>query len=366
MDRVIIPNSSSTPGFRRNRISVVKKAMVKGSIFLVLLMVTTSVLNSIFILKTDHRAKLLEGLYNHTGDAYDVVLMGSSHMNGAIDPNILWNQYGLTSFNYATGGQPIDVTYYLLKEVLKNHPNPIVVVDLYYLGLTDEYGDEGYVSNALDNMKLSMNKLEAIINCTPYKDRMGYLFPILKYHDRWKELTKADFFYDSSSDYYAKGFESGTTNYGKADTSSGSPTETVNLPPKTQEYLNKIIDLSKEKGFKLIFTNTPYDYNSTDSNWVKEQAKMFNKVAEIAKNNNIPFIDYCGKMKDIGFDFKADMNNSSHVNIWGASKITMDFGKFLKENYKLVDHHNDIKYSQWNSDYRHSQAASILIPKKSS
>ena len=344
-----------------------KKAMVKGSIFIVLLMIIISVLNSIFILKTDHRAKLLEGLYKHTGDAYDVVLMGSSHMNGAIDPNILWNQYGLTSFNYATGGQPIDVTYYLLKEVLKKHPKPIVVVDLYYLGLTDEYGDEGYVSNALDNMKFSMNKLEAIINCTPPKDRINYLFPILKYHDRWKELKITDFLYDSSSDYYTKGFESGTINYGKDDTSGGgSTTGTVDLPPKTQEYLNKIIDLSKEKGFKLIFTNAPYDYNSTDSNWVKEQAKMFNKVEDIAKENHIPFINYCNKMSEIGFDFRTDMNNSSHVNIWGASKITIDFGKYLEENYKLVDHRKDTQYSQWNLDYMHSQAASISIQKKSS
>ncbi|MDP4160039.1 MAG: hypothetical protein Q8911_09825, partial [Bacillota bacterium] len=329
---------------------MVKRVMVKGTIFLVLLLVIISGLNSIFVLKTDHRAKLIEGLYNHTGNAYDVVLMGSSHMNGAIDPNILWNQYGVTSFNYATGGQPVDVTYYLLKEVLKTHPNPIVVVDLYYLGLKDEYGDEGYVSNALDNMRFSMNKLKAIINCTPLKDRVGYLFPIIKYHDRWKELTAADLFYDSSSEYYAKGFESGTSNYGKDDSSLGSTTGTVDLPPKTEEYLNKIIDLSKENGFKLVFTNTPYDYNITDSNWMKEQAKMFNRVAEIAEDNNIPFINYCDKMNEIGFDFKTDMNNYGHVNIWGASKITMDFGRFLKDTYQLVDHHSDNKYSQWNLD----------------
>ncbi|MDP4159591.1 MAG: hypothetical protein Q8911_07500, partial [Bacillota bacterium] len=95
-------------------------------------------------------------------------------------------------------------------------------------------------------------------------------------------------------------------------------------------------------------------------------AKMFNRVAEIAEDNNIPFINYCDKMNEIGFDFKTDMNNSGHVNIWGASKITMDFGSFLKDNYQLVDHHSDNKYSQWNLDYKRSQAASISTQKKSS
>lgn len=345
---------------------MIKKAMVKGSIFIVILLIVASVLNSIFILKSDHRSKLIEGLYKHTGDAYDVVLMGSSHMNGGIDPNILWHQYGLTSFNYATGGQPIDVTYYLLKEVLKTHPNPIVVVDLYYLGMENEYGDKGYVSNALDNVRFSINKVNAIINCTPPQDRISYIFPFIKYHDRWKELSMNDFYYDSSTEYYAKGFESGTDQYGKADSSNSQATGIVDLPPKSEEYLNKIIELSKQKGFKLIFTNTPSDYNEIDNNWVREQAKMFNKVAEISQKNNIPFIDYCAKMSEIGFDFKTDMNNSGHVNIWGANKITMDFGHYLKENYQLVDHRSNINYAQWNVDYLASQAASMPNQNKSS
>lgn len=346
---------------------MLKKTIVKSAIFLILLLFAVSILNSIFIIKTGHRNKLIEGLYNHTGDSYDVVLMGSSHMNGGIDPNVLWHQEGITSFNYATGGQPIDVTYYLIKEVLKNHNNPIVVVDLYYLGLTDEYGDEGYVRNALDNMNFSLNKLNAIKNCTPRNDRINYLVPMIKYHDRWKELTVRDFFYDSSVGYHGKGFESGTDRYGKDNSNSVLTAGTVDLPPKSEKYVMKIIDLSQKVGFKLIFTNTPYDYDSTvgSENWVKEPVEMFNKVSEIAKENNIPFINYNKKLTEIGFDFKVDMNNSSHVNIWGANKVTVDIGEFLKENYSLLDHRSDHKYAQWNIDYTRSQAASISAQNKS-
>ncbi|AET65777.1 hypothetical protein Desor_0017 [Desulfosporosinus orientis DSM 765] len=340
---------------------MLKKAVIKSAVFIVLLLLIMSVLNSIFILKTGHRSKLIEGLYKHTGNAYDVVLMGSSHMNGGLDPNVLWHEEGITSFNYATGGQPIDVTYYMLKEVLKNHKPSIVVVDLYYLGLTDEYGDEGYVRNALDNMRFSMNKLDAIIHCTPQKDWLNYIFPIIKYHYRWKELTKQDFFNDTSSSYYGKGFDSGTNKYGKDNTINEVTTESADLPPKTEEYLNKFINLAKEEGFQLIFTNTPYDYSSTagSENWVKEPEKMFNRVSEISAENKIPFINFNDKVAEIGFNFKTDMNNSSHVNIWGANKITTYLAKFLKENYNLEDHRNDQQYAQWNIDYLHSQAASI-------
>ena len=198
---------------------MVKKAFLKGCSFVIILLLIIMTLNSIFIIKTNHREKLLGGIYGNTDDKLDVVLLGSSHMNSGINPNILWNQYGITSFNYATGGQPIDVTYYILKDVVKYHKNPIVVVDLYYLGLTDEFGAEGYVRNALDNLKFSFNKVDAIINCTPPNQWVDYLFPIFKYHDRWKELTKNDFEFNPSNAYYEKGFAAGLDKYGKETTS---------------------------------------------------------------------------------------------------------------------------------------------------
>jgi hypothetical protein len=127
----------------------VKKLIYKGFLFLTILTLILASLSNVFIYKIDHRGKLLEGLYN-SDDPYDVVLMGSSHINGGIDPNVLWKQYGITSFNYATGGQPLDVTYYLLREVTlreKKHTPAIVVVDLFYLGMETPYGETGFISN---------------------------------------------------------------------------------------------------------------------------------------------------------------------------------------------------------------------------
>lgn len=345
---------------------MLKKIIIKVIIFVAIILTIIITMNPIFIIKTGHRDQMIEGLYDHTGNSYDVALIGSSHMNGGIDPNVLWNQYGITSYNYATGGQPIDVSYYLLKEILKNHKISAVVVDTYYLGLNAEYGDEEYVRYVIDNMKFSMNKLNAIINCTPFKDWINYIFPIFKYHDRWKELSSYDFNDNNSSTYYDKGFDAGTDKYGQDDTYNTSTSDKVNLPLKTEKYLNEIIDLSKEYNFKLILVNMPYDYNSTvkTTGWVGEPAKVANKVAEIAKKNNIEFINYCDNMSKISFDFKDDMNNEGHLNIWGAYKVTMDFGKILKENYKLTDHRNDSKYADWNTDYLKSQVYNIIEKKK--
>ncbi|MPQ31760.1 hypothetical protein E4V42_09970 [Clostridium estertheticum] len=330
-----------------------KKSFLKGISFIIILLLFIITLNSIFIIKTNHRAKLTQGLYTNTGDSFDVVLLGSSHMDALINPNVLWKQFGITSFDYSTGGQPIDVTYYLLKEVLKKHKNPIVVVDLYYLGSTDKFGDEGYIRTALDNVRFSLNKVQAILNTTPMDQWLNYFSPIFKYHDRWKELTDTDFSFDTDDTYYRKGFNASHYLYGKENNSNSETTDTVDLPPKTEEYLNKMITLSKKENFKLIFTNAPHDYSQTSGakGWTAEPAKMFNKVAEISKANNIPFINYNKLTTELGFDFKKDMGNIGHLNIFGSNKVTLNLGKYLKTNYKLTDHRNDETYKEWNSDY---------------
>lgn len=337
-----------------------KKLIRKGSLFLLLFFVILGLISPIFVYKTQHMGKLEEGLYL-SDDQYDVVFMGSSHMNGGLDPNVIWNQYGITSFNYATGGQPIDATYYLLKDVLKKHQSPIVVLDVYYLGMTNEYGERGLVSNALDNMKFSNNKLDAVWNCTPLEDRLLYLFPVLKYHFRWSSLEPKDFGFDYSSVYYTKGFEAGTDKYGKPISEWEDTDKKIDIPDKPMEYLNKIIELSKEENFKLIFVNMPSDYSEPDQQdgWVDDCEALFNTVADIAKDNQIPFLDMYDTADEIGIDFANDMNNAGHLNLWGAYKVSSYFGEYLSQNYDLTDHRSDSTYSQWNEDYKHSQAASI-------
>ncbi|GAA0077850.1 hypothetical protein UT300005_22280 [Clostridium sp. CTA-5] len=317
---------------------MVRKFCLKGINITIIVVIILALISPIFV-TPGHAIKLKEGLYNKK-NSYEVLLMGSSHMNGLIDPEILYDNYGISSFNYGTGGQPIDVTYYLLNEALKIHPETqIVVLDLYYIGLKNEYGEEGYIRNVLDNMRLSYNKLHAIENCTPKSDFIYYLFPILKYHDRWSSLSKNK--QNNGENSKITGFEAGTQKYGEEIKGNQYSEEIGDIPPKSKEYLYKFIELSKQKGFKLIFVNAPYDYSSNDfEHWYIDDAAMYNRVNQIAEENNIPFINYSSdeKMKEINFDFKEDMNNVGHTNIWGAKKVSLDLAEFLHNNYKLTDY----------------------------
>lgn len=220
-----------------------KKNFIKAISFFTLLILLFISLNSIFINKVGHRAKIYAGAYDKS-IKYDVAFIGSSHMNSSLSPYILWENYGITSYNLGTGGQPLDVSYYLLKELLKNHSDlKVVVVDLYYAGLTDPYGSEGYIRYVLDNMKLSSNKIDAIKNCTPKNERLYYLFPLLKYHTRWKELRENDFKFNYDASRYDKGFSAARGAYGSDNLGDTTTEEIGEIPEKTEEYIYKFINL---------------------------------------------------------------------------------------------------------------------------
>lgn len=338
-----------------------KKLIKKICILLVIVLTLIAPMGQVFEYKTTHRGTLQDGLYL-ANEQYDVVLMGGSHMNGGLDPNVLWEQGGITSFNFATGGQPLDTTYYLLKDVLKKQQNPIVVLDVFYLGMTEKYGDLGLVSGVIDNMNFSANKLNAIWNCAPLSERLTYLFPVLKYHFRWPTLTATDFSFDCSSVYYTKGFSAGTNRYGKENSGWEFTDNRLAIPQKPLEYLDKIVALCKADNCQLMFVNFPCDYEAADqeSGWVNDCEALFNTVSDYAKANGIPFLDLYDQEADLGLDFANDMNNSGHLNIWGACKVSSYFTNYLEQNYNLTDHRSDSAYAQWNDDYEKSQAASVL------
>ena len=338
------------------------KKLVKKILILVLVLLLVIVPSgSVFIYKTEHRGTLQDGLYL-ANEQYDVVMIGGSHMNGGLDPNVLWKQKGIVSYNFATGGQPIDVNYYLLKEVLKKQKNPLVVLDTYYLSMTSEYGETGFVSNVLDNLNLSRNKLDAIRHCVPPNEWIYYLFPVLKYHFRWSSLFQADFTYDSSSVYYTKGFQAGTNRYGKPISNWEKTEKRAEIPAKPLSYLNKIVELCKANGCRLLLVNLPCDYSEPNEQdgWADDCEALFNSVADYAEEHGIPFLDLYDKAGEFNLDFASDMNNAGHLNIWGACKTSSYFADYLTQNYSLTDHRSDSAYAQWDEDYKKSQAAAVL------
>lgn len=298
----------------------------------------------------------VNGFYALEDDSIDVLFLGSSQIMTAVSPMQIYEETGITSYNLGTEQQSMLSTYYLLKEALKTQKPKVVVLEIHFLFTynheTPVNSDEQFVRKTFDYMKWSSNKWEAVRTLCALDDDhslKSYLLPFLRYHDRWSDLSKEDFTYtfqDKSNPF--KGF-SLTTEFDNSYTFSGYLPEdipsTIELPETMLTYFNKIVSLCKENGISLVLMKTPRGDGSF-------QAERHNTIQPIADENNLVFIDFNEKalFDEIGYNTATDYLDSTHVNYFGAKKITHYLASYLSSEYSLEDKRNKTGYETWNKD----------------
>ena len=117
------------------------------------------------------------------------------------------------------------------------------------------------------------------------------------------------------------------------------------LTQKSEKYLRKIIHYTQKQGSELILIVAPYVVTVEDK-------KTYNQIAGIAKEEEIPFVDYNEYYEEIGLDFSGDFNDDSHLNYWGSYKFTDYLGADLINRERIPDRSGSEGYESWE---RHAQ-----------
>lgn len=285
----------------------------------------------------------IEGFYNSPENEYDVMFFGSSNAYCSFNPLVIWEKTGVKSYVFATQQQPVWATYHYMVDAFKTQSPELVVMDVLMLSQNKEYYDDGVNYTFCDNMPLSKNKIELAMVSAPEGERFGLLCNFVKYHSRWNELKKQDFEYKKQEMRdYSKGFCVLTGVYdGEIAREDVSDVDTcAEILPKNSEYLQKIIDLCKEKDVRLLLVKTP-------CNATCEEKEYYNSVEKIAKENDVEFVDYNLQYDKIGLDLGTDFYDNSHLNTWGAEK----FSEYFVENvdyFAEKEKDNDA----WELDYQ--------------
>ncbi len=290
--------------------------------------------------------KIEKSLYADDTDMKEVeiALIGGSHASNGFNPSALWRDYHIKAYNYSFSGEPIYLTYYYLKELYKKRNFKVVVVDLYYAGVKNPiFGKDEYVFEIVSNMRWTKDKVDFIQTHVAPEYRSQYYLPLLRYHNRYRELTKDDFQrrpmpendYLLGGDYHYDRHAEDPVSFEKWD----DTTEYSLLPEKSRVYLQNIIDLTKEHGSKLIFVDLPHRYNDANApdTWVENEYTNYNTVRMLAESNGIPMIQFDDALqKEIGFVPEEDMYNKGHMNIFGSEKIASYLGQYLCDNYDVT------------------------------
>ena len=87
-------------------------------------------------------------------------------------------------------------------------------------------------------------------------------------------------------------------------------------------YLDKITDLCKERGIRLILTLTPS---------LSASASRSAALCLYAEEKGLEFYDFnlASEIAGMQYDFAVDNADEDHPNIWGAQKVTTRLGELL-------------------------------------
>lgn len=268
----------------------------------------------------------------------DVACIGSSHVFTGINPVQLYEEYGITSYDLASGGiAPVQEYYYLL-QTNKHKDLKMALVDVYTFINADYYADNRTVS-ALINYPFGINKMKAVFSsaCDNPWDII-FVFPYT--HNEYHYDLH---FYKKKGEYNEKlgySLRIGIEQLSKNDLYDASNEKGIKeIPEDAELYLRKIIEYCEKHNIELLLTNTPWPLVDSESQ------KKFNYIQTVADEYGVNFLNGCLYTDEIGLDYLVDNGgDGGHLNFGGVTKYTTWLGKYLIDNYQLEDRRGDTAY----------------------
>lgn len=282
--------------------------------------------------------------YEQNKNSIDVIVVGSSHTFGSINPAILYDKYGIASFVLGAPGLSIKGSYYSCVEALKTQSPKIIIVDITGYDKDEEIDSElEYTPLWIEGMSFSKNKYDMS------KEIAGsnWLPLVLEYpviHTRYDgDLDKRDFLPYRGDEYhkYYKGnriFWNTTTEFLESDYPYIE--DIGEISDITLEYLDKLIDLANEEETDIIFYVSPYfqeDWNQ----------RGINAIGKYVGEKGATFLNLNSMRKRIGLDMEQDMADKEHVNHLGQEKTSAYLGAYIRDNYEIPDRRGNMEYESW-------------------
>lgn len=315
-----------------------KKRVLKTVISVILILVLLAGLQRLLMPK--YMTGIVEGAmiaeYYDEEKNHDVIFVGDCELYENISPQVLWDEYGINSYIRGSAQQLIWQSYYLMEETLEYETPDVMVFNV----LSMKYNTpqkETYNRMTLDGMKWSSSKINSIkASMTEEENFLDYVFPILRYHSRWNQLTGDDFKYFFTKDKVTfNGYYMRVDVKAAENVPTGKPLGDYTFGDNAYSYLDKMRELCDEKGVELVLVKAPSLYPYWYEEWDEQ-------MAEYAEKYNLKYYNFLDVTEEIGLDFSQDTYDSGlHLNLSGAEKLSRYFGKILKEECGLEDRRNE-------------------------
>lgn len=318
---------------------MMKESTIWGKIIKVVVSAAVA-LTGLFLLQRLLMPKYVDGIvegafiaeYYQEEKDFDVIFVGDCEVYENFSPIVLWQDYGINSYIRGSAEQYIWQSYYILEDTLRYETPKAVVFNIQSLQF-EKSQNEAYNRMTLEGMKWSSSKVDAIYaSMKPEEQFLEYVFPILRYHSRWSELTAADirYMFDtkkvSHNGYYMRVDVKPAVNV-----PGGRILGDYSFSENAWKYLDKMRELCEEKGIRLILIKAPSLYPYWYPEWEEQ-------VEEYARKYDLTYLNFLELTEEVGIDYNTDTYDAGlHMNLSGAEKLSVYLGRFLREEAGLED-----------------------------
>lgn len=251
----------------------------------------------------------------------EVVILGNSVVLNSLMPSVLTDTLGMSVYNAAANGQSLDFFYTMLDCITRRHKPKVVI-----LGLRDELFTTDGVGVRYNILApyygMGYRVLDSCMDVSGKYAEIMMKSTFLRYNSIWWRILLYHFVTPNEQG------EQGFIAKPKPNYPPEKVTVTKNPEPKQSriDVLNRIINICRKNGIKLIAITPPVYYRSPEDN------KVVKKVTEILKSNDIPFIDdyrhpYYQEHPELFYD-------GGHLNGEGALKYSKEKSSQLKDLIK--------------------------------
>ena len=309
---------------------VLSAALVVGSLFLLQRLLVPKYVDDII------EGAFIAEYYREERKDFDVVFVGDCEVYENFSPVVLWEDYGIHSYIRGSADQYIWQSYYLLEDTLRYEKPDVVIFNVLSLQY-NESQSEAYNRMSLEGMEWSPAKVKAILaSMTEEEHFLDYVFPILRYHSRWSQLTPADVEYlfttktVSHNGYYMRVDVRPAENV-----PGGRVLADYRFGDNAWKYLEMMADLCEREGIQLLLIKAPSLYPYWYDEWEAQ-------VEDFARERGLPYLNFLELAEEIGIDYQTDTYDAGlHMNLSGAEKLSRWLGNYLTEELGLTDRRDD-------------------------
>ena len=312
--------------------------IVRGIVFVGFVAIGFGLIQTLFMRKSGSSAAIRD--FYETPHDVDVIAVGPSYVYCTYNTVEAYRVAGLSSYLPCTPCQPIEASYYFLKEAFKSY-RPRVAV----LGATMFVWDakpyvcaDAFLHEATDSMPFNFDKIKMLDDCVLTEAIETHLFPFMKYHSRWRELGKDDF----SRHFVNRSLFEGFKIMDKIFDSKGNKlidlmdVAPAPVHPECLAWLNRFASLAKENGCPLVLLISP----RFDSD--RRRLGRYVPLCQRARELGIEVLN----LNELSFT-NDDFYDGDHLNVIGSEKATKHIVKFLQEHFDLKPSMSDAEKSRW-------------------